>query len=583
MKSIKTKIILSSCACILIFGIFSNVYLYLYLTRIIEDKANRIDQLNLETTQAHLSRNLEELAMLGNLCAYDLDIVHGMRNRQMESVAEKNSVLRTERTLQRNLDSYPNLKPYISCIIAFNEDGVRAQAVAREHNQQDDALTIMASALYRQLAEGEFNQIITIAPSIRGGGDRIVFLSHIYDFAAAEAMNGTVYIELDPGFIDYYLSAFPPGDLFVTDSTGKIFPHGYDGLPPSVDLAHISDHMIMPDGHNYNIISTPLKYAGLILFSRTDITYLSADAYTILHTTIVVSATSLTVALVLAILSGVIITKPLNRLTNRLRYMSANGFAREPLIEKGSGEIAEMGRVINEMTDSINTLLNETAEMLLKNKNSEIALLQSQVNPHFLYNTLDSIRWMATIQKNPGIEKTARALANLLKNLAKGVGDKVTLAEEISLVKDYLAIQSIRFMGLFELENNIPESFLDYVIIKFTLQPLVENAIFHGIVPSGECGKIILSAREEGEYLLIFIEDDGIGMSEEQLKAIHTLSLNPHKEGMASIGIANVDNRLKLVYGEKCGLVYESVPGEFTRVTVRTRRETVEAEEHRDV
>ena len=574
MKSIKTKIILSSAACILLFGIFSNVYLYSYLTQIIEEKANRIDQLNLQTMQTRLTQSLEELAMLGNLCAYDLDIAHGMRNHKMLTVDEKKSVLRAEKTLQRYLDSYTNLKPFVSCIIAFNEDGIRAQAIAREFNSQDDADKIMATDAFHSLADSGDNYIMTIAPSIKDGASCIIFISHIYDFAAALTTRGTIYIELEPGFIDYHLSAFSPGDLFLTDSEGMVFPQGYANLPPVFDLETFSASKTLAlDGNIYNIISMPLGYAGLILFSRMDITYLSADANAIFHTTFVVTAMSLTVALVLAILSGVIITKPINRLTNRLRYMSSNGFTREPLIEKGSGEIAEMGRVINEMTDSINALLKETEEMHIQNKNSEIALLQSQVNPHFLYNTLDSIRWMATIQKNPGIEKTARALSNLLKNLAKGVGDKITLQEEISLLRDYIETQSVRFMGLFELEDHIPESLRNYEIVKFTLQPLVENAIFHGIVPSGECGKIILSAKEEDEYLIICVEDNGIGMSEEELKTIAALSLNPHKEGMASIGVANVDNRLKLVYGEKCGLFYESNPNVFTRVTVRIKKE----------
>ncbi|WP_099469494.1 sensor histidine kinase [Konateibacter massiliensis] len=211
--------------------------------------------------------------------------------------------------------------------------------------------------------------------------------------------------------------------------------------------------------------------------------------------------------------------------------------------------------------------------MHIKQKHDEIALLQSQVNPHFLYNTLDSIRWMAVIQKNPGIEKTVKSLSNLLKNLAKGVGEKITLEEEISLLQDYVDTQSVRFMELLKIENHIDKQFYSYKIIKFTLQPLVENAIFHGIEPTGECGTITLTAYEEGDYLLITVKDNGVGMSEEELKVLRESAVNPHLRGMAGIGVSNVDSRLKLTYGDECGLSYESVQRSFTRVTVRIKKE----------
>ncbi|MDR1663927.1 MAG: histidine kinase [Clostridiales bacterium] len=281
------------------------------------------------------------------------------------------------------------------------------------------------------------------------------------------------------------------------------------------------------------ILFLPLRLEGSSLYSRTDITYLSSDANTILFTAVVVILTSLTAALLLAVLLGGIITKPLNRLTRRLRIIGGNDFSRDPAIETGGGEIAEVGRVVNDMAGSIKKLLLETEEMYIKQKNSEIALLQSQVNPHFLYNTLDTVRWMAVIQKNPGIEKTVRSLSNLLKNLAKGAGDKITIGEELSLLKDYIDTQSVRFMELLEFEENIPESLRRFLIVKFTLQPLVENAIFHGIEPKGELGKITVSAEEDGEYLLIFVEDNGAGMTAGELDRVARAT--PHPAGSPAL------------------------------------------------
>lgn len=221
------------------------------------------------------------------------------------------------------------------------------------------------------------------------------------------------------------------------------------------------------------------------------------------------------------------------------------------------------------LTALILSLFRESEALRMYQKNAEIALLQSQVNPHFLYNTLESILWLAGIQKNTGITKITRCLISLLKNLAKGVGEKITLGEEIALLNDYAELQSIRYMDVFSLVNKIPEHFYDCVIIKFSLQPLVENAIFHGIVPSERCGAITLDAVREGDDLIISVEDNGIGIEPPDLKELSEQMERSRATGFTGIGLSNVNNRFKLSYGEQYGLTFESKSGHFTRVMMR--------------
>ena len=222
---------------------------------------------------------------------------------------------------------------------------------------------------------------------------------------------------------------------------------------------------------------------------------------------------------------------------------------------------------------SIQHLLRETEAMYNQRRNIEIDLLQSQVNPHFLYNTLDSIRWMAVIQKNPGIANITRSLSNLLKNIAKGTQDKIPLREELGLLNDYIAIQSVRYLETFTFENRVPEELYDCRIVKLTLQPLVENAIFHGIEPTGECGTITLTGRAEGGDLYLCVEDDGAGIEPERLAGILTTERKRSGSSMNGIGIANVHKRLQLIYGRQYGLKVESEPGKYTRVTVHLPKE----------
>ena len=173
-------------------------------------------------------------------------------------------------------------------------------------------------------------------------------------------------------------------------------------------------------------------------------TALDQEGLHILYTVAAVLALSLLLAVCLAVLTSAYFSRPVSRLSARLRRIAANDFSFDPEIEKPQDELGQIGRTVNEMSMSIQHLLHETEEMYTQRRNIEIALLQSQVNPHFLYNTLDSIRWMAVIQKNPGIASITHSLSNLLKNIAKGTQDKITLAEELGLLQDYIAIQAVR-------------------------------------------------------------------------------------------------------------------------------------------
>lgn len=261
-------------------------------------------------------------------------------------------------------------------------------------------------------------------------------------------------------------------------------------------------------------------------------------------------------------------------MTGHIRNLSeTNDFSPNPDIEVSSDEIGEIGKSINQMTDHIQGLLKQQAEMYEQKKNIEISLLQSQINPHFLYNTLDSIRWMAVIQGSKNIEQTTKALESLLRNMAKGVGDKITLREELELVGDYIHIQQVRYVEIFDYVCQVPESLLDCLIIKFTLQPVVENAILHGIEPMKQFGEIEISAREENGELYICIEDNGVGMTKEELDRLTASSCNTNKNALSGIGVSNVDARLKLHYGASYGLSYESSPGEFTRATIHIPKE----------
>ncbi|GHT64320.1 hypothetical protein FACS1894110_03720 [Spirochaetia bacterium] len=224
---------------------------------------------------------------------------------------------------------------------------------------------------------------------------------------------------------------------------------------------------------------------------------------------------------------------------------------------------------INRMAHEITLLMDKTIADEKNKKDLEYRMLQNQITPHFLYNTLNSIKWMATIQNAGGIAEMTTALSRLLQSVSKDIRKVVPLRDELSLLNDYLIIQKYRYGDSVTLEKEIDdESLLDVLIPRFTLQPLVENAIFHGIEPKGS-GTITVKVAENkndagSSEVLVSITDNGIGMK---------------IETGAGMGIHNVDERLRYAFGEAYGLRIESEEEKYTRITIRLPRDTHQEEE----
>ena len=282
----------------------------------------------------------------------------------------------------------------------------------------------------------------------------------------------------------------------------------------------------------------------------------------------------LVLGLLLAFLLHHMITPPITALQNRITKISSGDFSFDPAIE-WNNELGDIGRGINSMSASVTALMDHRLEDEKQKQDLEYRMLQNQINPHFIYNTLNSIKWMATIQHAPGIAEMVTALSRLLKSVSKSNERLVPLYEEFALLNDYFTIQQYRYGGTITLDvSYIEDEKLNHscLIPRFTLQPLVENAIFHGIEPKGSAGEVTLRVERDTANgdVLIRLTDDGIGMTAEQAaKAL----LEPGPEEAAAkyrhVGMWNVHKRLQYSFGEAYGLSIESEPGVGTTVTVR--------------
>ncbi|NOU90169.1 HAMP domain-containing protein [Paenibacillus sp. LMG 31460] len=273
----------------------------------------------------------------------------------------------------------------------------------------------------------------------------------------------------------------------------------------------------------------------------------------------------LIIAVLLSIILSLRISRPIKHLESSMKEVEKGNFDIQVDIQS-SNEIGHLSNRFNRMTTEIKELmLQNVKEQELKRK-SELQVLQAQINPHFLYNTLDSIIWMAETGKSKEVILMTASLAKLFRlSISKGQ-EFISIFNEIEHIKNYLTIQKMRYKSKLDFEINVDKNILSYKMIKIILQPLVENAIYHGIRNNAGKGNIQITGMRKGDRILLQVIDNGIGMS---LEEIHNMYQKDRTSAKGSgIGVQNVDQRIKLHFGDQYGLHFESELGRGTTVNV---------------
>ncbi len=324
------------------------------------------------------------------------------------------------------------------------------------------------------------------------------------------------------------------------------------------------------DGRDCILITRPLKNTGLYVTECLDEHILSQNIFQTFFVVVVIILTFATITGVLfSVLLSRTVNEPVQQLQERMKRIADGDFSRDPSTE-WEHELGDIGKNINDLSENVLSLMNQRIEDERQKRDYEYRMLQSQINPHFLYNTLNSIKWMATIQNATGIAEMTTSLSRLLKDISKGTTNLVPISHEISLIKDYFTIQQYRYGGTITLDLTIDEPDLtESQILKFTLQPIVENAIFHGIEPKGTAGTISIHIyRNTDSDVCIDITDDGIGMDEETISHLFDNDSSAGSSFFREIGISNVHKRLQYEFGPSYGLHATSTPGEFTTISI---------------
>ncbi len=292
--------------------------------------------------------------------------------------------------------------------------------------------------------------------------------------------------------------------------------------------------------------------------------------------------TSLIILILISIIVSAIIstgiTRPILKLKNVMKTVEKGDLKVQAEVSKG--EVGELAVTFNKMISETRNLINKIHIEEDKKKNAELAALQAQISPHFLYNTLNTIRWMANIQGSKGISNSLTSLIEMLTFAAKVKSDYITIGDEIGQLNHYLNILKLRYFDKFKIKFIMDEDIFEYTTLKFVLQPIVENAILHGFDDLEQNAWITIKIIKKSDKIFYDITDNGKGIEQSRIEEIFTPDFSLSNKKFNKIGIYNVNERIKLTFGYEFGITIQSEISKFTNIHIEIP--AIKVEENRE-
>lgn len=381
---------------------------------------------------------------------------------------------------------------------------------------------------------------------------------------------GIMLIDLKFNRIQQLCNSLTPGKkgyIFIVDQLGNYIYHPsqqlvYSGIKREPVQSILRNATLNEDGKNYLSITSEISGWRVCSVSFDDEimdSWRNVQYYYVL------------IGLIAFIIVGFAttfisqsITKPVRYLCDTMKAVETGEF--KPIGEiKATHEIQELAYEYNIMIGKINELMQTIVKEQELKRKSDLKALQAQINPHFLYNTLDSIIWMGEMNRSDDVVKMTSALSKLFRISISRGKEIISIKDEIHHVTSYLTIQEMRYKDKFNYTIDIDEEILHCKTLKITLQPLVENAIYHGIKSVDYEGLIEITGRKSGNQIILRVSDNGKGMNHEELDAILNKNSASTKQGT---GVKNVHERVRLYFGEEYGLQCTSIVGRGTEISV---------------
>lgn len=387
---------------------------------------------------------------------------------------------------------------------------------------------------------------------------------------------GYIVIDVDPKVIHGILAQVTLGSreqLFIADEAGRMV-EGKDEAHPQIHTMKLpSDYL---EGVTHSAVNGERQLVAYVTSSITNwttvgivpVSELMKDSLLIRNSIMLFGMISIGLAMLISVFLAFRITQPLRSLIKLMRKVE-RGDLLVSFPVKQWDEVGHLGKAFNTMVSKLSELGYLLYETEIREKDAQIAALQSKINPHFLYNTLGSISMYAEVEGNQEVVKMTNHLSRLLRYSLSSQKERVSLGDELDHVKGYMTIQKMRYEDRIDFKLDVDEIALACKVIPLMIQPIVENAINHGIDKGTGSGKIRLACKVDQSVLRIAVEDDGIGMTEEQLILIRSrLAHTKDIGGSSGNGLLNVHRRIVLHFGEPYGLTLESMPYQGLKVMI---------------
>ena len=491
-------------------------------------------------------------------------------SQSMELV--KQSMSESADSRDKLLSAFLNFRPDVVAVTSYSPSGVLLDCWSLGREPRESILQNLSFDLEKARAsggaymttphvetifEGYYPWVVTMTTPLEPGGK-------------------AAWVSLDLSFssISSYISNVSIGQrgyCFLMDKQGNIVYHPqqqllYAGLKSedTVALAQLEDDTYADDTVIYCITSVEGSDWRVVGVSYVD-ELVNRNVSEMIRLSIILAVVVLAAALLTSWLLSHLLGRPLRGLASAMESFEADAdhFTYRPV--GGTREVRELSESFGHMVLRIQRLMSTVREEEVNLRKTELKALQAQINPHFLYNTLDSIAWMCEQGRNTDAVKMVHALARLFRISISRGHELIPIGKEIEHAESYLQIQKYRYKNQFTYEFDVDPACLNYYCNKITLQPIIENAINHGLDLLVEEGRIDVRVREEGEDIVFYVQDNGVGMSHEQLRSIMERSPTDR----TGIGIKNVDDRLKIYFGKYYGLRITSEPDIGTCVEIR--------------
>ena len=363
------------------------------------------------------------------------------------------------------------------------------------------------------------------------------------------------------------------GTLFVVDRDGTTLydsSGGETGKPFNGELYGIDSPDRAESNKNYVINMQTSDRTGYRFINVVSRDVIRQEAGSIRRSLYGILAACVALALIISFVSAQLFSRRINRLVQKMRRVDL-GDLNVTADVRSNDEIGYLEKSFNSMITRLDNHIRTSYVYQLESKTAELKALQAQINPHFLFNTLESIRFNALEHQDPDTAKMIHLLGNLFRRSIQSADLFSELRQEIDYAGSFIELQKLRYADAFEFVTDVPPKLLNLGVPKFIIQPLVENAIKHGQKGVSSGGIISITAREEPEgTLVITVRDNGHGMDEETIRQVRERLGQPETEGddHYSIGLSNVHQRIRILFGEPYGLTIESRPGAGTAVSI---------------